>query len=151
MLFLVSLVILELDICCWYSFFFWDEDNYVTFPIKMHTIVSEVRILFCNKCSAVLLFFFFIYLLCVSFKPGFIIFVNLHLEATTRSSSQVFTPLNRCECWNLLNPVAVKMLLFLFIWRKILILQLTKLKANCKLCKLKTCDVKNDYWVERLQ
>ena len=29
--------------------------------------------------------YLFIYLLCVSFKPGFIIFVNLHLEATTRS------------------------------------------------------------------
>ena len=72
-------------------------------------------------CSAVLLFFLFIYLPCVSFKPGFIAFVNLHLEATTRSSSQVFNPLNRCECWNLLNPVAVKMFLFLFIWRKLLI------------------------------
>ena len=49
-------------------------------------------------CSAVLLFFLFIYLLCMSFKPGFIVLVNLHLEATTRSSRQVFNPLNRCEC-----------------------------------------------------
>ena len=49
-------------------------------------------------CSAVLLFFLFIYLLCVSFKPGFFVFINLHLEATTRSSSQVFNPLNRRKC-----------------------------------------------------
>ena len=42
--------------------------------------------------------YLFIYLLCVSFKPSFIIFVNLHLEATTRSSRQVFNPLNRCKC-----------------------------------------------------
>ena len=59
---------------------------------------QEVELFLFCYCSAVLLFFLFIYLLCVSFKPGFIIFVNLHLEAATRSSSQVFNPLNRCEC-----------------------------------------------------
>ena len=62
------------------------------------TSKPEMYYRYMDDCSAVLLFFLFIYLLCVSFKPGFIAFVNLHLEATTRSSSKVFNPLNRCEC-----------------------------------------------------
>ena len=77
MLFLVCLVTRELDMCCWHSFllFFREEANYaikkdfrptfnfcilldmwsnlwlssLTFAIKMHTIVSEVRTLFCNE------------------------------------------------------------------------------------------------------
>ena len=65
---------------------------------RKETIGLKLRLGKCGECSAVLLFFIFIYLLCVSFKPGFIAFVKLHLEATTRSSSQVFYPLNRRKC-----------------------------------------------------
>ena len=85
MLFAVYLVILKLDMCCWYSFllFFREEASYaikkgfrptfnfcnfcifldmwsnlllssVTFAIKMHTVVSEVRILFCHKVCTIL-------------------------------------------------------------------------------------------------